>query len=172
MTRTGAVLLSMLFLAGCGAEASSHATSGALPSPWLAASGDRVVVGWAMRPEDVVSCMTAARELRQLRAHFGDRVVVSVVVPEKGGAFVESFLRTERLQDVRVHEVDRRSFDASFGTTALPAIYVVHQGVTRLRLQADRAALTRGDAGRLEEVIGDVVQQFLPDPQVHPSPVT
>lgn len=93
------------------------------PQFWSTEPG-QVVVGWVLRGGDLIRCETEATVLRALTRQHGARVRVSVVAVDTDSALVASFFRTERLP-AELTLVTRDEFRGQFGTTALPALYLV-----------------------------------------------
>jgi hypothetical protein len=132
------------------------------------ASMNQAVVVWVIRPENLLTHETPARELRHLGARYGSRLRTFVVVSSHR-SLVESFLRRERLRNADVREFDPDSF-ARLYVRGRPAIHVMIRGSTELLLRADAATLrdlTEDDG--LEQSIGAVIKKHFPHPQDHSS---
>jgi hypothetical protein len=131
-------------LAACGdggAEAALRLSVGSpAPAAWTAGAQD-VVVGWAVRPEQLVACETAAHQLRAWRARFGSAVALSVVTVESEPGLVRTFLRAQRLSGVPVRVLPEREFRGAFGPLAEPMLFVVQNGRVHGRMPASRPAL-------------------------------
>lgn len=154
--RRFAVLALLVFAAGCGAGdgETGLAPGAAAPEPW-SAGPERVVVGWAVRPEQLVTCETAAHQLRVLRARFGSAVSLSMVTVDSEPALVRSFLRAQRLPELPVTFLNDDEYGITFGARAEPALFVVRAGRVQERLSADRAALLDQPGARRLELLVD-----------------
>lgn len=128
------------------------------PAPWSTA-GTGVVVGWTVRPEQLITCETAARLLRVIHARYGDRVEISLVTTDEDPAGVQAFLRRERLAGaLTVTEVPEREFGARFGPTAIPTLSIVKGAKIVDHFAADRPALLdSSDARRLEQALMSLI---------------
>jgi hypothetical protein len=119
---------------------------GAPAPPALAArGGEEAVVGWIVRPEQLVTCETAALQLRRVRRLSGSRVRVSVVTTQRDSMLVRQFLRRERLAGVDLVALPEPAFRGSFGAAEPPALWLAVRGRLAGRFPADRAALLDGD---------------------------
>ncbi len=125
--------------AGCRegrAEAAPRLAVGApAPAAWASAP-EEVLVGWAVTPEQLVTCETAAYQLRAWRARFGPALAISVVTVGSEPELVRAFLRAQRLSGVPVHMLSPREFRSTFGSPAEPMLFVVRKGRIRGRMSA------------------------------------
>ena len=131
-------------------DAAPHAWS---PPPGEGAPGALTVV-WALRSADVVTCATAAHEIRYIQRAYGGRVRAMAVTSGRDSALVASFFRAERLASLPRRHLSDSEFRAETGGADAPAVYVVRDGVVVARLDADRNALLSGrGADRLEVIL-------------------
>jgi hypothetical protein len=121
------------------------------PTAWGTAADSVLQVVWAMRSADVMSCASAAREIRHVQRAYGERVVAMALTTGSDSVLVASFLRAERLGRLPWRHLPEREFDAETGGETAPTVYVIRQGEVVARLRADRQAPLSGrGADRLE----------------------
>lgn len=159
-----AVLALALACAACGApwgeRAQPLAVGDAAPTAWSAPADDALTVVWALRSADVVTCATAAGEIRHVQRAYGGRVRAMAVTSGRDSALVASFFRAERLERLPRQHLSERDFRAQTGGEAAPTVYVVRDGVVVARLRADRGTLLSGrGADRLELILTALLAQ-------------
>jgi len=163
--------------AGCRegrAEAAPRLAVGATaPAAWASAP-EEVVVGWMVTPEQLVTCETAAYQLRAWRARFGPAVAISVVTVGSEPELVRAFLRAQRLSGVPVHMLSRREFRSTFGSPAEPMLFVVREGRIRGRMSANRLSLLDPARVRAFGLLVDSLRagRNLEAPRSSPSPIS
>lgn len=163
---TRAVLLVMaLACASCGAPWGQSpeplAVGDTAPAAWSTGNADgALLVVWALRGADMVTCATAAREIRHVqRAHPG-KVRAMAVVAGRDSALVASFLRAERLAALSRRYLSEREMRSQTGGETAQTLYVVQDGVVVARLRADRQTLLSGrGADRLEMIVTALLAQ-------------
>jgi hypothetical protein len=130
-----AALLGGLATSSCaGADADQVVPGAAFPAlDGVAAPPLRVV--WVVRPEDYLTCRTAAEGVRQLQQRFGSVLPVQIIYVGHRPEWLEAFARRQRI-DAAVFTTDDRTFRRSFGTNAAPLLYLVAEGVLVDRLPA------------------------------------
>jgi hypothetical protein len=157
-----------LACAACGATPWGEgraplAVGDAAPAAWSAAVEHRaepLLVVWALRGADVVTCATAAQEIRHVQRAYAGRVRAMAVTPGRDSALVASFLRTERLGRLPRRHLAERELRAETGGETAPTIYVVRAGTVVARLRADRNTLLSGrGADRLDSVVAALLAQ-------------
>ncbi|WP_420127211.1 hypothetical protein [Longimicrobium sp.] len=166
MIRAAAVALGVA-CAACGtpwsAAAEPLAVGDAAPAGWSADAGtadDALLVVWALRSADVVTCATAAREIRHVQRAYAGRVRAMALTSGRDSALVGSFFRAERLARLSRRHLDEHAFQAETGGETAPTVYVVRDGVVVARLRADRQTLLAGrGADRLEFVLAALLAQ-------------
>jgi hypothetical protein len=99
-----------------------------VPELWSEPVGSVVLIGWAFRTEDCLSCVTPAAAFRQIGRKYGSRVKIAALAVGEEPEVVKSFLRRERL-DVDLAHVNVATYRTLFGSSPLPAIYVAVDGV-------------------------------------------
>jgi hypothetical protein len=157
---------------GCGrverAGAPRLAVGAPAPAPLAAHAGEEAVVGWVVRPEQLVTCETAALQLRRVHRRFGARLGITVVTPRSDSGFVRRFLRRERPAGVEVVGLADAEFSARFGAAVPPALWLSARGRIAGRFPADRATLLDGDGSmQMERAVAalldrDAVPETLP----------
>lgn len=110
-----------------------------------------VLVEWAIRTSDLVTCETVTPELRRVRHQYGDRVRLVAYAVDTDVRLVQSFLRKERLARVDLQPRTERAFQADyarrFGSAAsAPTLLMVSQGATAQTFDAT-ARTTSGRQG-------------------------
>lgn len=121
-------VLGLLVLGGCDtATVPPGLRAGGPAPPALAASGPGAVrATWVFAGGDLLRCRNSARELRHLRARFGDRLEIAAVAFDADRDAVESFLRYQRVRaPVRYFTT---SDAAGAQGIAVPALYLVKGG--------------------------------------------
>lgn len=133
------------------------------PAAWSAQAAetpDALVVVWALRGADVVTCATAAQEIRRVLRAYGGAVRAMAVTSGRDSALVGSFFRAERLAGLPRRHLDERQFRAETGGETAPTVYVVRDGAVVARLRADRQTLLSGrGADRLEITLAALLAQ-------------
>ena len=130
-------------LSGCSQGEDSRvqlAVGAPAPSTW-ATDPAGVLIGWAFRPEQLITCETAAYQLRAWRGRFGSAVALSVVTIDSEAELARTFLRAQRLSDVPVKALPEKEFHRAFGSLAEPMLYVIENGRIRGGMPASRPAL-------------------------------
>lgn len=135
----------------------------AAPAAWSAQAvgtpGELLVV-WALRGADVITCATAAREIRHVQRAYGGAVRVMAVTSGRDSSLVGSFFRAERLAGLPRRHLEERQFRAETGGETVPTVYVVRNGAVVARLRADRQTLLSGrGADRLEFTLAALLAQ-------------
>lgn len=157
-----------LACASCGATpwgggGKPLAVGDAAPSAWSAEAGEEaepLLVVWALRSADVVTCATSAQEIRHVQRAYGGRVRAMAVTAGPDSALVASFLRAERLARLPRRHLSEREFKEETGGEAAPTVYVVRSGRVVALLRADRNTLLSGrGADRLDSVVTALLAQ-------------
>ena len=121
---TSSLVVATLVLCVCvlGCNAAPLVTGDALPDIGADLKDDDVVVLWALRAQDCLSCQNVARSIREAqRTLAGPNVKYVVVVLGEDRGFVDAFLRVQRIDATTVFLSVRR-FSNAFGTTAPPFV--------------------------------------------------
>lgn len=133
------------------------------PAAWAAHAAETpggLLVVWALRGADVVTCATAAQEIRHVQRAYGRAVRAMAVTSGRDSALVGSFFRAERLATLPRRHLDEREFRAETGGETAPTVYVVRDGAVVARLRADRETLLTGrGADRLEFILAALLAQ-------------
>lgn len=144
-------LVLALASAACGAPwgpgVEPVAVGDAAPAAWSAHAAETpgaLLVVWALRGADVVTCATAAREIRHVQRAYGPAVRAMAVTSGRDSALVGSFFRAERLAGLPRRHLEERQFRAETGGETAPTVYVVRDGAVVARLRADRQTLLSG----------------------------
>lgn len=111
------------------------------PAFWSRTDSAALTVGWLLRPEHLVVCETAARQLRHVRARFGAGVNVSVASTATDSGAVRAYLRRERLTDVPLIAIPEPEFSSRFGPVTQPALFVIRGNAIVKHRAADRQNL-------------------------------
>lgn len=139
------------------------AVGDAAPAAWAAQAAETpepLLVVWALRSADIVTCATAAQEIRHVQRAYGGAVRAMAVTSGRDSALVGSFFRAERLAGLPRRHVDERQFRAETGGETAPTVYVVRNGAVVARLRADRQTLLSGrGADRLEFTLAALLAQ-------------
>jgi hypothetical protein len=139
------------------------AVGDAAPAAWSAPEAetpDALLVVWALRGGDMVTCATAAGEIRRVQRAYGGAVRVVAVTSGRDSAMVASFFRAERLAGLPRRHLEERRFRAETGGETAPTVYVIRDGAVVARLRADRQTLLSGrGADRLELTLAALLAQ-------------
>lgn len=100
---------------------------GSAPPAVLSDAPQRVTVAWVFRAGDCLTCQTPAHMLRRIQGRHPSRARLLMIEVGKPSELVTSFFRQERL-NVELVNLDREEYSQSFGTSSLPALYVVKGG--------------------------------------------
>lgn len=144
-------------MAGCGgggAEPLRLDVGARAPAAWATAA-EGPVVGWAVTPEQLVACETAAYQLRAWRRRFGPAVAFSMVTVDSEPELVRAFLRAQRLSDLPVRMLPEDEFRGIFGSPPEPMLYVAQKGSIRGRMPAGRLSLSDPTRVRRVELLID-----------------
>lgn len=157
---TGAALA----FAGCWEKTPGRLRAGdAAPVNALAAGGTTaapIMVAWAMRSADCLSCRTPAPTFRHIARRFGSDVDLVVVSVGEHPELVEGYLRSERLGGVRTVHLDSMAYAREFGASRLPAVYVISGDSVRHAWSStnDVTAATGGSVPTLVKVLDSLVR--------------
>ena len=107
------------------APAASHTRSEAATA--------EVQVEWVLRTRDLITCQTAAPDLRRIQHQYSGQVRVVAYAVASDTALVHSFLRRERLVHVDVRPITERVFQRDFAhrlgsPEQTPTLIVLHRG--------------------------------------------
>lgn len=123
------------------------------PQGWTTRTAE-LDLAWVVHESDLLSCTTAAHDLRQVLGHYGGRVRVHVLAVGSEQQLIRSFLRSERLDHVPVIRFSDREFRSAYGADPVPAVFLVRHDTIVDRVEASRAALlARGGTGRLGDAV-------------------
>jgi hypothetical protein len=123
------------------------------PQEWTTRTAE-LDLAWVVHESDLLSCTTAAHDLRQVLGHYGGRVRVHILAVGGEQQLIRSFLRSERLDHVPVLHFSDREFRSTYGANPIPAIFLVRHDTIVDRVEASRAALLAGGGtGRLGEAV-------------------
>lgn len=115
-----ATLIMCQFVLGCNGI--PLVTGDALPDIGADLKEDDVVVLWALRAQDCLSCQNVARSIREAqRTLTGPNVKYVVVVSGEDRGVVNAFLRVQRIDATTVF-LPLRRFTKAFGTTPPPFV--------------------------------------------------
>lgn len=117
------------WLCACAPAAAPPVAGSPAPAP-LASGGAAPVLAWVLGPRDLLSCRTAARDLRRIVRRVGQPVEVRVLAVATPPDYVASFLREERLA-AHVAALTADGYGAAFGDAPLPSIYVISRDTVR-----------------------------------------
>jgi hypothetical protein len=87
-----------------------------------------VTLRWVFRENDLLSCRSAAAEVRRLRREFGAHLHVVAVAVDVDHPLVESFMRKERLFDLNVSYVNEGEYRRAYGGEVTPSLVMVRAG--------------------------------------------
>jgi hypothetical protein len=71
----------------------------AAPKEWLAAPGSTTLI-WAVTPEQLVACETAAFELREIRRRHVPDLRITIASTRENHGVLRDFLAKQRLSDI------------------------------------------------------------------------
>src|SRR5688572_8614 len=89
---------------------------------------DPFTLRWVFREADLLSCRTAAAELRRARREFGQQVQLAAVAVEVDRPLVESFIRKERLFNVNVTYINENEYRRVHANEASNFVELIRAG--------------------------------------------
>jgi hypothetical protein len=96
----------------------------------LAVAGTAAEVVWVVRPDDYLTCQTAAGGLRELQRQVGSSVPLTVVYVGPHASWLEEFLHRQRIAATIV-PMDEGRFRRAFHRNPGPWLYLLSDGVVR-----------------------------------------
>lgn len=87
----------------------------------------RTRVVWVLRPDDYLTCQTAANGVRRLQARYGATVPVSVLAVGAHPEWLRGFLRRQRIE-APVTVLGEREFRRRFRRLPAPWLYLLRDG--------------------------------------------
>lgn len=116
------VAMLVLCVSVLGCNGAPLVTGDGLPDIGADLNDDDVVVLWALRAQDCLSCQNVARSIREAqRTLTGPNVKYVVVVLGEDRGVVDAFLRVQRIDATTVF-LSFRKFTNAFGTTPPPFV--------------------------------------------------
>lgn len=112
------------------AAAACHAGDGPAigdPFPLVADPAGALRVAWVLRPDDYLTCQTAADGVRRLQRRHGDALPVTVVSVGAHPEWLRGFLRRQRIEASLV-SLSERDYRRRFGGPAAPRLYLLRGG--------------------------------------------
>ena len=132
-TLTAAALVAA---AACGGPRMDALPPGAdFPAEARAAGAAGAELVWVVRPEDYLTCRTAADGVRRIQRAAGGRVPLTVVAVGPHDEWVRAFLRRQRIR-AQVVAMDEDGYVERFGRRPGPWLYLLRDG----KVQAVTAA--------------------------------
>jgi hypothetical protein len=117
-------------------------------------------VVWAVHSADILSCATAAKDIRYVQRAYDGRVSAMALTSARDSAVIASFLRSERLGGLPRRHLTDREFRRETGGETTPTVYVVRNGKVVARMGVDRQTLLSGrGADRLESTLAALLAQ-------------
>ena len=120
--------LSLLAVLGCARKSTALDRGERVPALALGATAAPVGVVWVLRPDDFLTCQTAADGVRQLQQRFGASLPIRVVHVGPHPAWVRGFLRRQRIE-ADVTPMTERVFRKQFHRAPAAWLYLVRRGV-------------------------------------------
>jgi hypothetical protein len=130
MVARHAALTALACVAACARPTGDALPAGTLFPAGVAASGAPVQVVWVLRPDDYLTCQTAAPGLRDLQRATGAGVPLTIVYVGPHADWLREFLGRQRLQ-ATVRRMDDEAFRRSFHRSPMPWLYLLDGGVVR-----------------------------------------
>ncbi len=124
-----ALTAAALFLAAC-ARLPDDALAPGARFPVAAVADAPAQVVWVVRPEDYLTCQTAAGEIRELQRQAGPRVPFTVLYVGPHGSWLEQFLARQRIR-ATVTVIGDDAFRRAFRRAPGPWLYLLRRGVVR-----------------------------------------
>lgn len=90
-------------------------------------SSPRTRVVWVLRPDDYLTCQTAANGVRRLQRRYGAALPVAVISVGPHPEWLRGFLGRQRI-DAPVTRLDEDEFRRRFGREPAPWLYLVRDG--------------------------------------------
>jgi hypothetical protein len=109
------------------------------PTSWAAAEGVPTLV-WAVTPDQLIACETAAYELRSIERQHRRAVRFAIVSTHENQALLREFIAQKRLTHLPVTLLSSREFHATFPSDA-PYMVIVRNGVVVETIRADKGSL-------------------------------
>jgi hypothetical protein len=124
------------------------------PGNWAAAEGVPTLV-WAVTPDQLITCETAAYELRSIERLHRESIRLTIASTHANQALLREFLEKKRLAHLPVTLMSGREFHATFPSDA-PYMVIVQDGKVLEAFRADKDALRApGFHERLKRAISE-----------------
>lgn len=131
LNRSCASLLALALIWGCGEAAPDlHRVGERLPDGLGQAVENGADVVWVLRPEDYLTCQTAADAIRRAQRLHGSALEITVISVGSRPEWVRAFLVRQRI-DAEVRPVPHEEFVALFGYPPAATLYLTRDGVIR-----------------------------------------